>query len=225
MKKRGNRTVVIHLSKTGARYYAPYLKEHLEHATWIVSENSDMPLKDAEVRIKTYTSVISALWSTIRHLNGLKRIIDRLIDDGHEKALFPAYHAWNTPIIKALKKKGIPSTLVIHDAHFHLGEKSRLNEKLQWRSIELADRIVALSEFVKRQIINVYPSKKIVVIPHGLVYPDMEPPLRKPTNKPKILMTGRLKLYQGVDLLCRAFNELGDRDQCSAHCRGKGTSR
>lgn len=79
-----------------------------------------------------------------------------------------------------------------------------------------ADRIVAVSQFTKKDIMNVYdiPESRIEVIYHGVnpkgyVFPEEAKVKIKNTlginSQPMILFTGKLALRKGVDILLRAL--------------------
>lgn len=101
------------------------------------------------------------------------------------------------------------------------------------KSIEKADKIITVSNFVKQNLISIYklPDSKISVIYNGIHPEDYECPenevwkiksMLNITNQPAILFVGRLEPRKGVHLLLKAFKLILKHKKCKLIITGSG---
>lgn len=169
-----------------------------------VSKNADADvLKDNSfyTKVNTGAGKISNVMNTLNPLN-YHRILKEIKLFKPDVIHFPIEHAWNFFFLLALENYPIVQT--IHDPVRHPGEENFVYDYLRHLSIQRADRIVVLSNQFKESFekfgIN---QEQVEVIPHGSFSFDdkiSEPPLKK-----KILFSGRINKYKGLDVLLKAF--------------------
>jgi glycosyltransferase involved in cell wall biosynthesis len=110
-----------------------------------------------------------------------------------------------------------PSVLTVHDLSF---ERDRtvmgLRDRLVFgtavpRSVRRADRVLAVSELTKRDLVELYriPQAKIVVTPNG-VDPGFTPDGRSPDDNPYVLFVGALQPRKNVTAAVEALALVGD---------------
>lgn len=110
--------------------------------------------------------------------------------------------------IKLYKSFGLKLVLTQHE--FSDGHK--ILNFFRNRIFETADRIICLSEYMKRQF-GEKLTDKIAVIKHGNCYENITKqfvPIRKHIHSPNftVLFIGHVKTYKGVDLLLDAMHEI-----------------
>lgn len=101
----------------------------------------------------------------------------------------------------------------VHDAVSHPGDRFWGSNWIIRQQVLHADRLIALTEHVKREIVSRYEfaGTKIDVIPHGAFHYNevATRPRQAPSGRPwRLLFYGRIKKYKGLDLLLSAFREL-----------------
>lgn len=114
-----------------------------------------------------------------------------------------------------LKKKTKVVTIV-HNAIPH--EKSKLDRILSNYFFKRTQHVVALSEAVKKDITNAYPSLPVSLIPHpnythfGTSLPTNEAreKLNLPQDKKILLFFGLIRSYKGLAILLQAMQKLND---------------
>jgi len=120
-------------------------------------------------------------------------------------------HDWLTMNagVEIKEKTGIPLIMTIHSTEY---DRSGWLNPNQWfidierRGMEHADRVIAVSHFTKRIIVEKYgiPSDKITVI-HNAVYPVPEG-----HKKEIVLFLGRLTIQKGAEFFLRAAQKVKD---------------
>jgi glycosyltransferase involved in cell wall biosynthesis len=132
-----------------------------------------------------------------------RRVAEYARRHGIQAALVPMWHVWDVPILRRLARIGVPSLLVVHDAHFHLGEQLRLLEPLLRAEIRSAAGLVTLTRYTARELDGIRGATRsrwlaphpvptqggaIKGIPRSL-------PLRGPY---RLLLPGRMVAYKGI---------------------------
>ena len=111
-------------------------------------------------------------------------------------------------------KKHCKVVAIVHNATPH--EKNKSDQQLNRYFLNRVDKIVALSEAVKKDIKNITPAKPIQVIPHPL-YEHFGKKITKeeaantlsiPANKKYLLFFGLIRKYKGLDVLLKALAHL-----------------
>jgi glycosyltransferase involved in cell wall biosynthesis len=150
------------------------------------------------------------------HFLYLKRIIDLVEPD-----LIHAHHAHSRPIWSWLACEGnIPIITTLHSFHALLGassKKRKSKEELFRKSFAISSRLIAVSDFVREQAIELGAEPEdVVVIPNGIdidrFYPDQIDRAREKLGLNKklkyILFVGSLSGRKSVDMLIRAFAQV-----------------
>ena len=110
-------------------------------------------------------------------------------------------------LLTALRRCGVPVTVIVHDAEPHTGDAIPLLMFLQRHLIRRADTAAALSEHVaaglRRQRL-MSPDRLLVVAHPPFVFGPPPPPPRGHGGKLRLLCFGRLLSYKGLDLLADA---------------------
>ena len=122
-----------------------------------------------------------------------------------------------------------PLALTVHDSNpFHGSPTSKLQNIGAARALGCFDRLVAHTEYTKRQLVaQGIPEERIRVIPHGAF--DYYQAIARPAagdeapSPPTLVFFGSIKPYKGVDLLLRAFAALPPELRASAKLVIAGT--
>ncbi len=118
---------------------------------------------------------------------------------------------------------GLPNIMVIHDLFYrHYGDSLPLF--VRWITgmghehfAAKADRLVALSQFVRSDILSCFPnvlSDRVVVVPNAMAMPeraDIRPFVPPEVRKPYILCVNALRRHKNTITLLKAFRLLSDR--------------
>jgi len=125
-------------------------------------------------------------------------------------------------------KKDVPLVLTVHDMTHEVSPDSFPRDiefvENKKRLIEAADRIIAVSEATRRDIVRFYPGNedKIDVVHHGH---SMDPSRVEPVDAPEsyVLFVGKRWLYKNFDFLLQAFAKIA-ADYPALHlvCAGGG---
>ncbi len=109
--------------------------------------------------------------------------------------------------IKAKEKTGKPLIVQIHSTEFDRsggGEPNQAIAEVEWQGLTKADKIIAVSAYTKRLIIEKYsiPAENIEVVHNGIdPNPDYhaKPLLQFLQGKPLVLFVGRLTIQKGPE--------------------------
>lgn len=151
-----------------------------------------------------------------------------LAKDCPEKVLFMEDSVLMHQLSCLLRKKGIPTSIVVHDTVRHPSHKMTLRQNVvevlrqRWmkKSIKIANNIILLSNHSKNEFDNMYKNckAKTVVMRLGAHVPEVS------SDKPQeifdesmrfLLFFGRVDKYKGIEDLCRAYTNL------SVECQNK----
>ena len=163
--------------------------------------------------VDTYSGVASFVAASIRLPMIRTALQTKIAECGADVVVATMPHVWSWFLAPAARNANVPLVTIIHDAHAHPGD---LNPLLPWRirrELAAADGAVALSDHVKRLLVESYhyPDERIAVLPHGPYAYDatVRLPRRFPQNRPfRFLFFGRLLAYKGLTLLIEAFQLL-----------------
>ena len=160
--------------------------------------------------VDTYEGILSFLVGSFR-LHGLcKQFYNYLISNRIDLVYCTMTHMWNLFMLKAIRKARIKYLLTVHDATLHPGENSLLRQMLIAKEISKADRLVTLTDFVKKESVTIhgFSPEKITTVPHGPFSYGKNPLVSKkyPHNDHfNLLFFGRILPYKGVEILTEAF--------------------
>lgn len=145
------------------------------------------------------------------------------------------YHSdFVTTGVPLIKKNKRPAVVTIHGVEpfsYNKRDMRKMDKiRLWWymrsfKEIEKADAIIVMSEFVKREALNVtnIPEEKIYVTYNGLDFKKFFPIKKEKTEKIKIGYLGGLDGRKNVILLVEAFKKLAkERDDIELHVGGAG---
>jgi len=170
------------------------------------SRESEEPLPDGSYLIPTFKNKWEFIWRTLRTLPNFLWQIRWDFQQGYQIFYFPVFHHWNPVILLLAKWLGAKTILTIHDAVFHPGEWQWGQGWFQNRAMRRANRLIVLSEFVKKQL-PVSLQGKTTVIPHPVLLPQTTVPRRVFKLPLRLLFLGRMARYKGVDLLLEAVKD------------------
>jgi glycosyltransferase involved in cell wall biosynthesis len=156
--------------------------------------------------ISTFSGPVSLACRTVLLPRTVKRLVRRLRAARVKAAVTIMPHVWGWPLQRALRRAGIRTVLMVHDAEPHPGEKRPLFDALVRREIRGSDRIVTLSDHVANRLI------RLGIVAENRISRLFHPILTFGGNVPKIsdgrrrlLFFGRILPYKGVPLLLEAF--------------------
>ncbi|MEA2757300.1 MAG: hypothetical protein QOJ54_3589 [Aliidongia sp.] len=175
--------------------------------------------------VETYADVGSFIAASLR-LPSIRRDFRNFIrSTGPDVVVSVMPHPWSWYLAPAVSQAGSPLVSIIHDAYMHPGE---INPFWNWRigrELAVADRVVALSRHVERQLVTGYryPQSRVAVIPLGpFAYrAGAAVPRLFPRDRPfRFLFFGRVLAYKGIRLLLDAYRavtaEYPDIELCIA---------
>jgi glycosyltransferase involved in cell wall biosynthesis len=203
------KVLVFMLSRRGCIPYAKGMIDFLEGVDTkiYVSRFASEQLPEKHIKITTYTNKFNFLWNSLIVLPSLFRKTLRNKQGGYGIAYFPVFHHWNIFIILFCKLLGIKSIITIHDGILHEGENHWLHRWMQDWTIQLADHIVFLTEYVRDSVKERLPSDLATsVIPHGPIGYDFVQKHSAELSLPaRLLFFGRIVEYKGLDILLSAM--------------------
>ncbi len=125
----------------------------------------------------------------------------------------------------ALRRVGVPTAVVAHDADLHPGDGYPMQMRLQRMLLRRADAIVVLSDHVHHRLDELgltqgKPVLKTSLPPHTRT--DALPPPGTHGGKLRLLCFGRLLPYKGLDLLADALALLLPRQDLEVRVVGQG---
>jgi glycosyltransferase involved in cell wall biosynthesis len=161
-------------------------------------------------------------WRIINIINKANSI--RKIKEGDCDVIHPTYY--DSYIIDIKRKR--PFVITVHDMihelfpHYFMNDKRTIENKR--KMIENADRIIAISENTKRDILKFYPkimADKISVVYHGGPSVFMK---KYEGQKMYILFTGQREGYKNFDVFVRAVAPLLQKYNLQLVCTGQSFS-
>jgi len=203
---------MISLSKQGCIEYAKEMRDRLESVApmLICSMASARYFGNYTEAIETYAGKKDFAIKTLHFYAKCSKLLDAFIEENPNLTIyFPVFHPWNLLITRAAKKRNIPVVTTVHDYNTHLGEKSKLIESIQNRTIKLADLVIFLTENEKKKAIHSNPwiDSKAKILEHPLLR-FVQTNTQEHTEKLNILFLGRLKKYKGFQLLSDVADKL-----------------
>jgi len=121
---------------------------------------------------------------------------------------FPAYHPINLLLAGILRLWRIRTVVSIHDYRTHIGERSRITEYLQKKTMRLAQLCHFLSKSEMQKALNDgFSSSGLYLLPHPIPEVDKVNTL-SPGEPLKFLFYGRIVAYKGLTLLLDALTDL-----------------
>lgn len=194
----------------------------LGHETMLsLAEGAEL-MHDPKVRsavdlpLHTYASAPEFIWRSLGIRGVLGPMIDRLRAAPSHAAIVTMMGYWDSFLVRALQRMGVPVVVMVHDAEVHPGDRFHLAVHLQRRLIRNSDGVVTLTDYVARLARRrlSFAGKVHATIPHvaldfaDLNLPPPEPPKPAPDRPLRLLLAGRLKRYKGLELLAGALQQL-----------------
>lgn len=200
------------LSRKGCIPYATSMINHLrgiDTKVYVSSYASEkLPLK--HIAVGTFYNKSTFFINSFRYLPYLLWLVLKDRKKGFRIAYFPVFHHWNIFVILLGKLIGIKNVITIHDGVLHDGENHWLHRWMQSKSIQLADHIIFLTDYVRNTVINQHNLRVPThIIPHGPAGQNFVDVHSKPWKEPiRLLFFGRIVEYKGLDLLLDALHYL-----------------
>lgn len=219
--KGGRQPVIWALGRYGSLFQRPLIKAlSLDGPCWAVAARDV-----AHVDYRNTPELILAAPRTVGRLGSapsfaLSMLSDRAALAKQLRARAEIVHVvmispWDVWYLKAARMAGVPTIVTIHDATRHPGEENRILDKLAAITLRYADHVVCLSQHVydefRRQ--REYTQSLHLVEGGLLVRTEPElPPRTAPRGRPlKILFSGRIRRYKGLDILLDSLRLLEER--------------
>ena len=156
--------------------------------------------------ITTFSGPVSLVCRSLLLPLTINRLVSRLTNAGVKAAVTIMPHIWGWPLQRALRRAGIRTALMVHDAEPHPGEKRPIFDNLVRREIHGSDRIVTLSDHVADRLIALGDGRSDRI--SRLFHPIMKFDGNVKTisaGRRRLLFFGRILPYKGVPLLLEAF--------------------
>jgi glycosyltransferase involved in cell wall biosynthesis len=175
--------------------------------------------------IDTFSGLIDAGRAILRlpalHRNLAKEIRERQID--WVVTIMP--HLWGPILASATHRGGARYCVIVHDATAHPGEESWLLDQIGTAEIKAADRIIACSDHVARQLVARHGPLPITTLFHPpFDFGRVSLARTSPQNPLRLLFFGRILPYKGVPMLLDAYHLLRKRGvSCTLSIVGDGS--
>ena len=178
-----------------------------------------------ELPVATYSGALGLLWRLARAPLMIGWLVRRLAELRPDVAICAMPGPLDLLLLAALRRVGVPSVVVVHDADAHPGDVIPLLMILQRRLTRRADAVVALSEHVAMRLRQqgLVDARKLFVVPHPpFTFGPMPAPPRAHGGAMRLLCFGRLLPYKGLDLLAGAVAQLGAQPAWELRVVGSG---
>ncbi len=166
--------------------------------------------------LKTYQNAGQFALRTVFMRKVLRPLLGFLEEKRPDAALsiMPGY--WDLFLIRHLRHLGIPLAIIVHDAKNHPGDRFVPIQWMQKSMIGHSSTIITLSDYVASCLHeqNLLENKSHHTISHPvLAFDDLQlPPPRPSVHSPgkplRILLTGRLRKYKGIELFLKAISQI-----------------
>ncbi|NNE27828.1 MAG: glycosyltransferase family 4 protein [Saprospiraceae bacterium] len=173
---------------------------------------------------RTYTNILTFI---IQSLMAFIRVPIFLIKQKRKHGELTVYctvfHPWNLLFVLWANILKCRTIVTVHDFKTHAGERSRLIEAIQRVQMRLANKVVFLTNFVRRQALDWNESirGKSILIAHP-IYSGISINTLGHSRALRILALGRMHTYKGMELLLEATEDL---DMDCLTIAGLGASR
>ncbi len=148
-------------------------------------------------------------WKSLQALRS--RLGERFRFDKTRAFVSLAPHVWSPLVTPIIRDAGVKHIVVAHDAAVHPGDPYGLVNWWLLREAAMADHVVALSNFVARQLATTcgIPQDKISVLFHpDLNYGAVDTQPRDKRDPLRVLFFGRIFRYKGLGLCVDAIEHV-----------------
>jgi glycosyltransferase involved in cell wall biosynthesis len=175
--------------------------------------------------IDTFAGAASFIAHSLAAPGKVNRLVGRMRDSGIDTVVTIMPHVWGSLLLRAARRAGIRTVLVVHDADPHPGERRPILDFLARREIRESDLIVTLSGHVADRLLarGDIETKRLIRLYHPIL--DYRPQHPRPARSGpfRLLFFGRILPYKGLPLLLEAFRGLrADGVDCSLTVAGRG---
>jgi glycosyltransferase involved in cell wall biosynthesis len=193
------------------------------------SLQSELPLEFPAERllpVQTFTGPASLLLRSLLLPLIVRRLVRRLSAENVRAVVTIMPHIWGLALQRAVRRAGIRTFLIVHDADPHPGERRPVFDWVVRQEIRGSDRIVTFTDHVADRLLGRGDIGKNP--PARLFHPifrftgtkDETP---HPAAPFRILFFGRILPYKGVPMLLEAFARLrADGVDCTLRIVGRG---
>lgn len=158
------------------------------------------------------------------HLGNVRRVEEAIMDLDPDLVHFSGPHAWNLPLLRRLKSRGVPTLHTLHDLDPHVGSGYGALLRIWNRLIITAtDHILVHGDtYYDRLRARGVPPERLTSTPllHLFIggswvgaYPDLAASVE---YQPWALFFGRLQQYKGIEYLISACAMLDESKSCPA---------
>lgn len=200
------KTLCVNLGyEGGCVYYANNLIKNLivQKEVWI-SRSCDDPYEGADKKLFVSRGFRNMLWKTLIILPWYVLTLNfALLMRRYNRVVVFGPHNWDCVFLFIFRTWRKKAYYVVHDGVMHAGEADRIHQLLIRFSMKASTHHIFLSRNVRelavRQLRIYRPS---IIIPHGVIsFTSGVIGMRPLTDRPRLLMIGRINYYKGIDLL------------------------
>jgi len=171
-------------------------------------------LGDASFAVPTFNHGAQAFYG-LRSMVALRSALaGRLKRDRTRVFVSLMSHVWSPLLVPLIRRAGAKYVVVVHDAAPHPGDRRGMVTRWILREAAMADHVITLSRFVANGLVrdHGFSESRISVLFHpDLDYRASRGITRDPDRPLRVLFTGRLLAYKGIDLLVEAAEVLRRR--------------
>jgi glycosyltransferase involved in cell wall biosynthesis len=211
----------------GARYayeLAQTLKDVCGYQTLLsLAEGAELMQNETvrravDIPVRTYSNAFEFVWRSPMIGRLLGPMCEALDADPPDVAIVTMMGYWDIPLVRRLRRRGVPVVVVVHDAEVHPGDRFHVMVRLQRELMRMSNGVITLTQFVARQVASrvSLDGKVQAVIPlpafdfadADLPAPHLPDP--SPGRPLRLLMAGRLKRYKGLKVLADSLKLIGN---------------
>jgi glycosyltransferase involved in cell wall biosynthesis len=171
-------------------------------------------LGDAAFAVPTFSRGAQALYGLKSIVSLRSALAARLKRDRTKVFVSLMSHVWSLLVVPLIRRAGAKYVVVVHDAAPHPGDHSGIATRWLLRDAAMADHVITLSRFVAEGLIrdHGFSESRISVLFHpDLNYRAARRVPLDPERTLRVLFTGRILAYKGIDLLVEAAEVLRRR--------------
>lgn len=195
----------------GMHQYTADLANRLEGAHLVTTARYPAECYAPHVQVSTPVATVDTgfSWRGLRP-TPVKQILAAICKARPSLVHITGPHLWNVPVLRALKKEGIPTLHTLHDLAPHPGSPyGALLHLWNWQVMRWADHILVHSQAARATVLKAgLSSERVTYVPilHG--FWSYQAPIEEALSysiSPSLLFFGRFERYKGLDVLLKAW--------------------